>query len=171
MYGTLWHRLDAWARKLLPFAMTVFLVMLSVTPLHIPGLGAVAPALSLIAVYYWAIFRPDLLPAPAVFAVGLFQDVLGGLPLGVTALAWLVVFGIVSSQRRFFLGKSFLVMWWGFVLIAAGVTAAMWLLLSALFGTLLASGPVVVQFLLTVALFPAFTWVFIRAQRALLQQV
>jgi rod shape-determining protein MreD len=171
MAATPWLRLDAWARKLLPFAMTVLLVMLSVTPLHVPALGTVAPALSLMAVYYWAIFRPDLLPALAVFAVGLFQDVLGGLPLGVTALALLAVFGVVSSQRRFFLGKSFLVMWWGFMLIAAGVTVAMWLLLSALSGTLIAPGPVVVHFLLTLALFPCFTWLFIRVQQAFLQQV
>jgi rod shape-determining protein MreD len=171
MQATLWHWLDAWARKLLPFTITAFLVMLSVTPLHIPGLGTVAPALSLMAVYYWAIFRPDLLPAPAVFAIGLFQDILGGLPLGVTALVLLVVFEIVSSQRRFFLGKSFLVMWWGFMLIAAGATAAMWLLLSTLFATPLAPGPAVVQFLLTLALFPCLTWLFIRAQRAFLQRV
>lgn len=171
MHGSPWQRLDTWARRLLPFAVTVLLVMLSVTPLHLPGLGAVAPALSLMAVYYWAIFRPELMPAPAVFAVGLFEDVLHGLPLGVTALALLSVFGVVSSQRRFFLGKSFLVMWWGFMLVAAGVTAGMWLLLSALHGTLLAPGPAALRFALTLALFPFFTWLFIRAQRAFLQQV
>ena len=171
MYATLWHRLDVLARRLLPFAMTVVLVMLSVMPLRVPGFGAVAPMLALMAVYYWAIFRPDLLPAAAVFAIGLFQDILGGMPLGVYTLTLLLVYGIVSSQRRFFLGKSFLVMWWGFMLIALGTAAVTWVIVSALFGTVVNPLPALFQLLLTLALFPPFTWLFIRAQQGLLQQV
>jgi rod shape-determining protein MreD len=170
VHVSVWHRLDGVARRLLPFATTILLVVLSVVPLHLPGLGSVAPALALMGVYYWAIFRPDFLPAPAVFAAGLFQDVLSGMPLGVNALAFLVAYEIVSAQRRFFLGKSFMVMWWGFMLIAAGATAGTWLLVSGLSGAFLSPRPVVFQFLLTLALFPCLTWLFIRAQRVLLQQ-
>jgi rod shape-determining protein MreD len=88
----------------------------------------------------------------------------------VNALAFLVAYEIVSAQRRFFLGKSFMVMWWGFMLIAAGATAGTWLLVSGLSGAFLSPRPVVFQFLLTLALFPCLTWLFIRAQRVLLQQ-
>lgn len=166
--AALWHRLDALARGLVPFATTIILVMLGALPLHVPGWAAVAPALALMAVYYWSIFRPDLLPAPAVAAVGLFQDILSGAPLGVNTLALLLVHGLVSAQRRFFLGKSFLVMWWGFMMIAAGVAAGTWLLVCALEGALLDPVPLLFRMGLTLALFPCLTWLFIRIQQTFL---
>ena len=35
-------------------------------PLHIPGYAALTPAFTLMAVYHWTIYRPDLLPALAL---------------------------------------------------------------------------------------------------------
>ena len=70
---TIWQRLDTIARRMLPVALTVILAMAAAVPLHAPGFSAVAPAVTLISVYYWTIFRPDLLPAPAVFAVAADQ--------------------------------------------------------------------------------------------------
>ena len=171
MDTTVWQWLDGLARRLLPFATTVLLVMLSVLPLPIPGYGVVAPALALMAVYYWSIFRPDLMPSVAVVLLGLFQDSLSGMPFGVSALALLVVHGIVSAQRRFFLGKSFAVMWWGFMLISAGVAFGTWILLMVLSWSLIDPLPVVFRFALTLALFPCLTWVFIRMQQGFLRQV
>ena len=78
----LWNRLDLVARSLSPMAITLLLVMVSVLPMHIPFFGTVSPVLSLMAVYYWSIFRPDLMPSFAVFGAGLFQDILSGTPLG-----------------------------------------------------------------------------------------
>ena len=83
----------------------------------------------LMAVYHWAIFRPRLLPAYAVFLAGLLQDILSGAPLGVNALVFLVAYGVVLSQKKFFTGKSFLILWLGFALVAetsqyAGVARA-----------------------------------------------
>jgi rod shape-determining protein MreD len=169
VHTTLSQRLDGIARKLIPFAATILLVILSAVPWHLPGFGQVAPALSLMAVYYWAIFRPDLLPPAAVFGIGLLQDILAGAPLGVNALTLLLVYAVVSSQRRFFLGKSFLVMWSGFMLVGAGVAAGTWILHAGVFGTFLNPLPAVFQFALTLALFPCLTWLFIRAQQALLR--
>src|SRR3546814_12062803 len=78
MKATIWNKLDLTARRLTPFLSTVVLVIVGLMPMHIPGYSAVSPSLTLIAVYYWALHRPDLMPAVAVFAVGLLQDVLAG---------------------------------------------------------------------------------------------
>lgn len=168
---TIWQRLDTIARRMLPVAMTVILAMAAAVPLHAPAFSAVVPAVTLISVYYWTIFRPDLMPAPAVFALGLFQDAISGMPLGVNALILLLVFAVVLGQRRFFLGKSFLVMWWGFVLIVVGALLATWMILSSLEGAILDPLPAVFQGTVTLALFPFLTWIFIRSQRALLRGV
>ncbi len=165
----IWHRLDVFIRNLTPLLFTLFLVLVSVVPLRVPGFAAVTPALSLVAVYYWAIFRPDLLPAVAVFAIGLVQDILSGMPLGVNTLVLLAAHAVVASQRRFFLGKSFLVMWWGFLMVAAMAAVATWIIVSMLYGRLLDPAPLGFQFLLTVAIFPCLTWLFIRVQQTFLR--
>jgi rod shape-determining protein MreD len=171
MEGMVWQRLDSFARRLLPLLLTLLLAAIGVLPLHIPGLSPVAPALSLMAVYYWAIFRPDLLPAPLVFAAGLFQGVLSGLPLGVEALVLLAAYSTVASQRRFFLGKSFVVMWWGFLLVAAGALAGEWVMVSVLRDAIVDARPVAIEFVMTLALFPFVTWLLVRAQKGLLRRV
>lgn len=171
MDTTFWQRLDSLARRMLPVAITLVLAMAAAVPLHIPGYAPVAPAVTLIAVYYWTIFRPDLMPAPAVFAVGLFQDVLSGTPLGVNALVLLLVFAVVFGQRRFFLGKSFLVMWWGFALVVAGALATGWMAFSGLEGTVLNPLPAIFQGTVTLAIFPVLTRIFIRSQQILLRSV
>lgn len=170
MKPTLVSHLDRAARNLSPFAVCVLLVPLGMVPLPMPGYTPVAPAVALIAVYYWSIYRPDLLPAVAVFAIGLLQDLLSGVPLGVNTLVLLMVHRVVTSQRRFFHGKPFLVLWWSFMLVAAGVALMSWVLVALLVGTLIDPRPVIAQYLLTLALFPGLTWVLVRAQRAFLKQ-
>ena len=165
----LWYRFEIAVRGLTPFVLTLSLAMLTVVPLRIPDLAPVTPMLTVIAVYYWSIYRPDLLPMAAVFCVGLFQDALAGTPLGLTALVLIIVQYAVLSQRRFFHSKTFLVEWWGFMLVAPVAAFASWLLASLYFGTLVAPRPLGFQLLLSVALYPCLVWLFARIQHHLLR--
>ena len=164
-----WQRLDSVARMFTPSLIAVALVIVSVLPLHIPSYSPVIPSLALMAVYYWVLHRPDLLPAIAVFLVGILHDILTGGPLGVQALILLVAYWVTGSQRRLFLEKSFLVVWWGFMMIAAGAAIMQWVLMSLMFGTLIVPQPAVFAYFLTVAIYPLFAWTFVRAQRTLLR--
>jgi rod shape-determining protein MreD len=163
------HQLDLAARRLFPFAFSVLLVILSVVPVPIPGYGLVVPALGLMCVYYWAIHRPDLLPAVAVFVLGLLQDILSGAPTGVNALVLLLVYAVMRNQRRPFLGKPFPVMWVGFLFVAPCAIFVEWLVTCAAFGRLVPPNTAFVQLLLTVALYPWLTWLLAAGQRAFLR--
>ena len=148
-----------------PALVTLALVFATQLPYGIPHFAQVTPFFALMAVFYWSLYRPEKLPPPAVFAIGLVQDILGGGPMGMVALMLLGVYGVGVSQRRFFLGKSFLVEWSGFVVIGAGAVAAAWIVASLYYATLLDPRPLIVQALLTVALYPCMTWLFVRVQR------
>ena len=150
---------------LAPALVTLALVLATQLPYGIPHFAQVTPFFALMAVFYWSIYRPEKLPPPAVFAIGVVQDMLGGGPIGMIALMLLGVYGVGVSQRRFFLGKSFLVEWCGFVVIGAGAVAAAWFVASLYYATLLDPRPLIVQALLTVALYPCMTWLFVRVQR------
>ena len=166
----LWSQLDFVARSLLPMAITLLLIVASGLPTHTPSFGTVSPVLSLMAVYYWSIFRPDLMPPFAVFGAGLFQDILFNTPLGVFAFVFLLVRVVVVAQRRFFISNSFVVMWWGFMLVAVGSLALAWGITSLLNMTLISASGVIFQAFLTLSLFPCFAWFFFRVQQAFLQQ-
>jgi rod shape-determining protein MreD len=170
MKPAFWQKLDLWARWLTPFGLTVVLLIFGIVPLHIPGLGIIVPWLPLMAVYHWAIYRPELLPAYAVFIIGVLEDILTGLPIGVNALIFLLVYGGVLSQRRFFVGKSFYILWIGFGLVAAAAAATNWLLVSLWNATILMPNALFFQFLTTVGLYPVLAWVFLRWQYTFLKE-
>jgi rod shape-determining protein MreD len=168
--GPLLQRLDRFARNLIPFALSLLLVIVGTLPFQLPGYGLVAANLALMSVFYWSVYRPDLLPPWAAFLIGLLQDILVGTPPGLNALVLLLARAMVVSQGRVFRGKSFLVMWWGFAMVALGAQVLVWLLTTALQFALLDPMPAVFQGVLTVALFPFLTWFFARTQHAILQQ-
>lgn len=165
----LWHHLDLIARNLSPFAITALLVMAGLVPLGLPDLAPIFPALALIAVYYWAVHRPDLMPVWAVFLIGLFQDLLNGGPLGVGVVALLVVHAMVASLRRYFVGASLPVLWLVFAPVAAAAIITLWLLTCLIQGTLLDPEPAAFQYLATMAAYPCLAWLFAQAQRAFLR--
>lgn len=166
---TLWQRLDLVARQITPFLVTLLLVMLALVPLRVPNLAPIVPWLALVAVYYWTVYRPDLMPPLAVFGIGLFHDLATGTNVGVGALLLLLVHVAVLSQRRFFVSRSFLIIWIGFSVIAAGAMLLMWMVICTLEGELLSPRPVVFQYLITVAAYPPMAWLFTGVQRWLLR--
>lgn len=167
MKGTVWQRLDFVARNLAPLLVSLCLVVASVIPLRLPHASFIVPALALMAVYYWGLHRNDLLPAPAIFFIGILQDILSGGSIGVNALIFLVAYGICVSQRRFFYGKAFLVVWWGFMVVAAAALIIEWAINVAITETIISPGPAYYKFLATIALYPVVAWLFARIQRTL----
>ena len=99
------EQLDNVARQCVPFAITVFLVVAGAVLVPVPHYAAVAPAAALMAVYYWTVYRGDLMPAGAIFVIGLLQDNLDGTPLGLSALVLLLGYALVRSQRRFLIAR------------------------------------------------------------------
>ncbi|MCB9965517.1 MAG: hypothetical protein H6855_05500 [Rhodospirillales bacterium] len=72
------------------------------------------------AIYYWSIYRPDLLPAWLLFLLGFLKDLLTGLPLtGLSALLFISVQIMVKPQRSFLAGQSFFMIWAGYILMSA----------------------------------------------------
>lgn len=166
-----WNRLDIIARGLFPAFSVFILLLMNLLPISIPLLSTASPALPVMAIFYWSVNRPDLLTALTAFFLGLLQDLLMGLPLGVSSLVLLLVQAGSASQGRFFHNKPFIVMWWGFALVAVPALLVQWLLSSALIGTFLPITSTLISYVLTVVLFPLVAWVLARAQNTLLRHI
>lgn len=168
MTATFWQRLDKAGRNLAPFAVTVMLLLIGLIPIPVPSYAQVAPALTMVSVYYWTIHRPDLMRPGVAFLIGLLQDLLTGGPLGLNALLLVVTQWVVVNQRRVFLASTFSLLWFGFAMIMLGAAVLQWLAYSALSASLLPFATAFFQALLTIAVFPAVGWLLIKVHRAFL---
>ena len=164
---TLWRQLDAASRAAFPAAFTVLLLLLLAAPLRLPGQAQLQPAAALACVFFWSLFRPASMPPPLVFALGLFCDLLGLEPLGVSVLVLLIAHGLAVRWRRVLTQQGFLLVWLAFVAVAAGAAALEWVLTSLLMLRLMPAGAALFQFALTAGLYPILATLFIRAHRGL----
>ena len=168
MSPSAWTRLDLLARSLFPFALALGLIMAGMLPWPVPGLSPIVPFLGLIAVFFWVIHRPDLMPVWAIFLLGLVQDLLGGGVLGVSSAVFLAVYAVIATQRRVVAGGSIFFIWTIFLPVAFGAFLLSWLIHCLMAWTLLDPQPAVFQYLTTVAVYPCCAWLFGQAQRAVL---
>ena len=156
-------------RALVPGLITLFLVVFTILPMGVAYFSMVTPMIVMMSVYYWSLYRPDLLPAIAVFGVGVLLDVLSGGPTGLYALVLLMVQGVCVSQRRYIVGKPFLVEWTGFSIVALGASFIGWLGASLFYGALIGVTPLIVQFFISVGLYPALARFFGRSEQIFLR--
>lgn len=165
------QKLDARARMILPFGLTAVVLLFGLTPTYIPGLAQITPMYTLVAIYFWAIYRPDLLGYGLGFAIGILEDLLTGAPLGVGALTILLTQWVVFNQQKFFHAKPFAITWFAFGLVAFGAVLLKWVCIGLVassgftpFGDLFAA------YLITLAVYPIIAWLFSKAQIGLLTE-
>ena len=125
------------------------------------------PMLNIIVIFYWTVYRPDLVPPFVLFLIGLIDDVVMGTPLGLMACVFVLLYGVTLTQRQFFIGKPFYVTWLGFSIISAFCICLIWVLVALFAGRL---GIVITPFIkytITLLLFPSAAWLLVRIQRYL----
>lgn len=154
-------------RLLVPVGLLALLFLLSVTALPLPKVGPVKPALILMAVYYWSIYRPTLMPPSLCFLIGLTLDILSFLPLGVNAIVFTLVQLIVRDQRKFLMGQAYITIWAVFAFVAFGSSTLQWLLYGWVNDQLAPALPVLISVAATVLLFPVVTIFLILTHRIL----
>jgi rod shape-determining protein MreD len=158
------RRIDALARAVLPTALTAVLLVLAAAPVGVPGL-VVAAALP--CVFFWSVFRPAAMSPPAVFGLGLLQDLLTAAPVGAGLLPLLIVHGLAARWRGFLARRSFLLVWLAFCGFAAGAAALSYVLDSLLSWRLPPLPPALVEVGLGIGLYPALAWPLARLHGAM----
>jgi len=143
-----------WA--IFPGLTTLVCVFLSMVPLGWSTTVLAPPSFGLIAIFLWTMIRPDLLPAGVVFVLGLLQDLLWGGPMGLWAFVFLLAYVLTLSQRTFLIGRGFGFTWVGFGLVAVIAGAVSWIFAMLFHGQFLMPYPVIVQVVLSAAVYPLF---------------
>lgn len=161
------ERLDWLWRLLVAQCVTFIFFAMSLVSFSMPMTGQVRPFFILMAIYYWAIYRPTLIPPVLVFFVGLLFDFLANFPVGIHAILFLAVQWTVRDQRTFLTGQPYVMVFLGFVLTCSFVYLSEWIFFSFLNGSVFPIIPILGSFLASILLFPLATLLFILTHRIL----
>ena len=161
-------RLERFSLEATPAVLTVFIVLFAAVPLRIPGLKEVMPLFALISIYYWNTFLPGALPYLFLFALGLVQDTLSGLPLGVSSVVNILFALLLLREHKSFGKTRFGAVWLGFTLLSFVAMAIEWVIMSFYSGMMLPVEGLLLQWAATCLAYPSMHLLFTRIYRMLL---
>jgi rod shape-determining protein MreD len=155
--------------SLAPLVLCLALLFLTILPYQVPFLHMVTPSFALIGVYFFTVKQPELMPMGAAFLLGIIPDLWSGGPPGIQALMLILTRIFLIDQRRFIVGRSILVAWLAFGLVALLWGFFSWILASLYLGHALNLVPVIVQVLITIAIYPPMSSFFGWLEQLLLE--
>lgn len=147
-------KLEIFARFCSAYCLLAVFLMLDMISFNVPYFNEIRPSFTLMALFYWSIYRPSMVPSWLAFLLGLLIDIVSGLPLGLNALLYVIVARIIQSQRKIFMGQVFLSIYIGYVLASAGVAVLEWAIFCLIGFEIVAFKPVMGSMLLGFAFFP-----------------
>ncbi len=91
---------------ILPVLCGLVGVVLSNLPISLSGGAVPSPLLGFMAIYFWSLVRPDLMPPAAAFVIGLAQDLMAGGPPGLWTASYMASYALLDRQRDSFAGLA-----------------------------------------------------------------
>lgn len=144
-----------------------FAFILSLVALPVPVMGEIRPYFLLTVIYYWSVFRPTLVPVWLCFLVGLGQDIVGMYPLGMHALIYILLRMIISDQRRFLIGQTYITGWAVFSLVCVLAAGLKWVMVAFTQEGLPALSPLMAESVFTILIYPVMSFCLIMLHRLL----
>ena len=102
-----------------------------------------------ILIYYWSLKRTGSLGYGLIFLSGLFNDIVTGLPIGVSSLAYLLICGFSAYLRNITLRPSAIKDWFFFGFTILVVNSLIYLIISLIFNVQLNYYSILVNILFT----------------------
>jgi len=118
-----------------------------------------------ILIYYWSLKRSGSIGYGLIFLSGLFNDVVVGMPIGVSALAYLLICGFSAYLRNITLRPSLVKDWFFFGFTILVVNSVIYVVVSLFFHIQIIYVDILVNILFTFLLYIIFSNLFDYYQR------
>ena len=156
-------------QRLLPFMVSALLLLFSYVPFDFLFLNSIRPAMGMICVYFWLQHRPDLFNLGSVFCLGVLDDVVTSSPLGSNIFELLLMYVLVNNTSRFLNAKPFVVLWYGFALLALVTMLSRWLIVSVYYSQFLPLSMLAFSYMVTIAVYPLISLLLAFVQNSFIQ--
>jgi len=111
---------------IIPLSSGILGALISSLPISLTAGAMPPPLLSFMAVYFWCLVRPDLMPPAAALLIGIVQDFVSGSPIGLWATAYVAIYAVLAEQRDSFAGLAGIGAILGFALAVLLASAAVY---------------------------------------------
>lgn len=139
---TRWHRFA-------PLWVSMLLVIVSVVPFFSPTLVAFCRGCIWVTFYIFMVYRVQHVSPWMFVVVGIFQDLLYGVPIGVHVFPFFVIYFYVLWQYAFLSEYGFVGLLGHFAIIFSIATLVIWVLIDFLTGQALSFGVVAMNYMMT----------------------
>ena len=156
-------------QHMLPFLVSAILLLFSYVPFDFMFLNSIRPAMGMICVYFWLQHRPDLFNLWSVFFLGVLDDVVTSSPLGSNIFELLLMYVLVNNTSRFLNAKPFIVLWYGFALLALVTIFSRWLIVSVYYSQFLPLSMLFFSYMVTIAVYPLISLLLAFVQNNFIQ--
>ena len=150
-------------RRFIPFASTVFMMLLGLMPIIASTLWM--PNLAFLILITWRLLRPEIWQAQVALGLGLLADlIVPGAPLGQSMLLWTIVFLGLDYADHLLGVRDY---WLDWVLAAAAIlfhSAGVWYI-ALLMGAKVSFLVMVPQLLLSILAYPLMARIVLRLDR------
>ena len=113
-----------------------------------------------ILIYFWSLKKSGSLGYGLIFLSGLFNDIVTGLPIGVSSLAYLLICGFSAYLRNITLRPSAIKDWFFFGFTILVVNSLIYLIISLIFNVELNYYSILVNLLFTFLFYIIFSGLF-----------
>ena len=113
-----------------------------------------------ILIYYWSLKKPSSIGHGLIFITGLFNDAVVGLPIGISALAYLLICGFSAYLRNITLRPSLSKDWFFFGFTILVVNSVIYVIVSLFFNVQILYESVLVNILFTFLFYVIFSNIF-----------
>lgn len=167
---TLFQILTDGLRVLLAHGVVLFLVLVLMANWVLPYFSVLKPQIVLIAVFYWTLYRPTLMPPWLIFVFGLMLDCMNPvMPLGLHGFTYLLIAGLLKPRRRMLMGQPFMMVWVAFIVVMMTDIVIKCLALWLFSPYQIQAGVIVLNGITTILLFPVLLMVMVSVHRVLPQ--
>lgn len=153
------ENLIVYVKHTTPLLVSLFLLIMSYFSMGATVSNDIKPCLGLICIYFWMIYRQDIFGLVSVFILGFVNDIISTAPFGTNLFEVLLLYVLINNFYKFINGKSFLVVWCGFAVLALAVMLSKWLLISVYYAQFLPLHVLMFSFFMTVAFYPLISLV------------
>jgi len=151
---TIPKRTELFLWTLVPAALTLLLLLLCTIPKHLWGISAIMPILPLTSIFYWGRIKSTEIPFWFAFVIGLLMDSVSGMPLGISALLYMVFLVALHSRSKHLQNQGFMFIWWYFAVLLAIFCTLQFIIMSLYDDQIFSFVPAFLQWLITAGLYP-----------------
>lgn len=166
-FSSIGERLDDVARFAAVYFLIAIFFIAEILSLPSPFDAFKQVPFMMITVYFWAAFRPSVLPPMLVFIIGILVDIITGGPIGVGACVLVLMNWAIASQRAFLTAQSFAMFWLVFGIVYAGIVILQWLVFGLIQFQWPSTTHIIPQFLAGIIAFPFLVSIYHLANKIL----